>query len=328
MRLSSREPPQRLHAILAAGLRGRTTVQDPIMTQAAAALPAPRIALGLALGIAGVVIFGATLPATRLAVAGLHPWFVTFGRAAAAGLLAAVVLLTLRRPLPARADLGRYGIAALCLITGFPGFMALAMVSVPAGQGGVVLGILPLGTAVAAVLVAGERPSAGFWLVGLAGAALVLVFALRRSGGYALSIGDVFLFAAVAAAALGYTVSAVLTRDRPGWEVVSWMLVLALPATLPAAWWFAPADPAAVGAAAWWGFAYAALFSQYIGFFFWNAGLALGGIARVGQVQLLQTFVTLALAALVNDEPIGRETLLFAGAVALTVLAGSRMRGR
>ncbi|WP_439573674.1 DMT family transporter [Phreatobacter sp.] len=298
------------------------------MSQAAAIPPAPRIALGLALGVAGVVIFGATLPATRLAVADLDPWFVTFGRAAAAGLLAAVVLVVLRRPLPARADLSRYGVAALCLITGFPGFMALAMVTVPAGQGGVVLGILPLGTAVAAVLLAGERPSVGFWLASVAGAALVLIFALRRSGGYALTTGDIYLFAAVAAAALGYTVSAVLTRDRPGWEVVSWMLVLALPVTLPAAFWFAPAHPAAVGAAAWWGFAYAALFSQYVGFFFWNAGLALGGIARVGQVQLLQTFVTLGLAALVNGEVIGRETLLFAAAVAVTVLVGSRMRSR
>jgi drug/metabolite transporter (DMT)-like permease len=286
----------------------------------------PRILLGLGLGFVGVVIFGATLPMTRLAVAALDPWFVTFGRAAGAGLLAAVVLAVLRRPLPAARDLPLYGIVMVCLITGFPAFTALAMVTVPAGHGGVVLGILPLGTAIAATLVSGERPSLGFWLVGLVGAALVGAFTLRQAGGLHLSAGDVFLVLAVMSAALGYTVSAMLTRRRPGWEVVSWMLALSLPVTLPAAWWFAPAGPAAVPAASWWGFVYVTLFSQYIGFFFWNAGLALGGIARVGQVQLLQTFVTLAIAAAVNGETVGPETIAFALAVALVVLAGSRMR--
>jgi drug/metabolite transporter (DMT)-like permease len=286
----------------------------------------PRILLGLGLGFVGVVIFGATLPMTRLAVAALDPWFVTFGRAAGAGLLAAVVLAVLRRPLPAARDLPLYGIVMACLITGFPAFTALAMVTVPAGHGGVVLGILPLGTAIAATLVSGERPSLGFWLVGLVGAALVGAFTLQQAGGLHLSAGDVFLVLAVVSAALGYTVSAMLTRRRPGWEVVSWMLALSLPVTLPAAWWFAPAGPAAVPAASWWGFVYVTLFSQYIGFFFWNAGLALGGIARVGQVQLLQTFVTLAIAAAVNGETVGPETIAFALAVALVVLAGSRMR--
>jgi drug/metabolite transporter (DMT)-like permease len=213
-----------------------------------------------------------------------------------------------------------------CLITGFPAFTALAMVTVPAGHGGVVLGILPLGTAIAATLVSGERPSLGFWLVGLVGAALVGAFTLRQAGGLHLSAGDVFLVLAVVSAALGYTVSAMLTRRRPGWEVVSWMLALSLPVTLPAAWLFAPSGPAAVPAASGWGFGYVTLFSQYVGFFFWNAGLALGGIARVGQVQLLQTFVTLAIAATVNGETVGPETIAFALAVALVVLAGSRMR--
>lgn len=286
----------------------------------------PRILLGLGLGFVGVVIFGATLPMTRLAVAALDPWFVTFGRAAGAGILAAAVLAILRRPLPDRRDLPLYGIAMAGLIAGFPGLTALAMVTVPASHGGVVLGVLPLATAVAAALVSGERPSLGFWLMGIVGAGLVCIFALRQAGGLHLSAGDVFLLLAVVAAALGYTVSAMLTRSRPGWEVVSWMLVLSLPATIPAAWWFAPADPGAVTASAWWGFAYVALFSQYIGFFFWNAGLALGGIARVGQVQLLQTFVTLAVAAAANGEAVGPETIIFALAVAVVVLVGSRMR--
>lgn len=288
--------------------------------------PSSRILLGLGLGFVGVVIFGATLPMTRLAVAALDPWFVTFGRAAGAGILAAAIIAILRRPLPDRRDLPLYGIAMAGLIAGFPGLTALAMVTVPASHGGVVLGVLPLATAVAAALVSGERPSLGFWLMGIVGAGLVCVFALRQAGGLHLSAGDVFLVLAVVAAALGYTVSAMLTRSRPGWEVVSWMLVLSLPVTIPAAWWFAPVDPGAVPASAWWGFAYVALFSQYIGFFFWNAGLALGGIARVGQVQLLQTFVTLAVAAAANGEAVGPETIIFALAVAVVVLVGSRMR--
>lgn len=288
--------------------------------------PSPRILLGLALGFAGVVIFGATLPMTRIAVGHLDPWFVTFGRAAVAGLVAIGVLVVTKRRRPHRRDLPLYGVVMACLITGFPAFTALAMVTVPASHGGVVLGILPLGTAIAAALVSGERPSLGFWLVGMIGAALVGVFTLRQAGGLHLSAGDLFLVLAVVAAALGYTVSAMLTRSRPGWEVVSWMLVLSLPVTLPAAWWFAPAAPSAAPSSAWWAFAYVALFSQYIGFFFWNAGLALGGIARVGQVQLLQTFVTLAIAAFINGETVGPETIAFAAAVALVVLAGSRMR--
>ncbi len=288
--------------------------------------PSPRILLGLALGFAGVVIFGATLPMTRVAVAHLDPWFVTFGRAAVAGIVAIVVLAATRRRLPLRRDLPLYGIVMACLITGFPAFTALAMVTVPASHGGVVLGILPLATAIAATLLSGERPSLGFWLMGIVGAGLVCIFTLRQAGGLHLSPGDVFLVLAVVAAALGYTVSAMLTRSRPGWEVVSWMLALSLPVTIPAAWWFAPADPGVVPASAWWGFAYVALFSQYIGFFFWNAGLALGGIARVGQVQLLQTFVTLAVATAVNGEAVGPETIVFALAVAVVVLVGSRMR--
>lgn len=289
---------------------------------------APRTLLGLALGFAGVVIFGATLPATRIAVGHMDPWFVALGRAAAAGLIAVVVLAALRRPLPPWRDLGRYAIAALCLIAGFPGFSSLAMMTVPASHGGVVIGILPLCTAIAAALVARERPSAGFWLAGLAGAALVLVFTFRQAGGFHVSPGDLFLVVAVAAAAIGYTVSGMLTRTRPGWEVVSWMLVLALPVTLPAAWWLAPAEPASLPASAWWSFAYVALFSQYLGFFFWNAGLAIGGIARVGQIQLLQPFVTLGIAATLNREIVGGDTLLFALAVVACVIAGSRMRSR
>lgn len=282
--------------------------------------------LGLLLGFVGMAIFGATLPMTRLAVADLHPWFVTFGRAALAGLFAGALMLVLRKSPPPHGEWRDYLITAACLTIGFPGFVALAMVTVPAGHGGVVLGILPLGTAIASAIMTGERPSPSFWACAVLGSTLVVAFIAFQAGGLTLAAGDVFLLLAIVASSVGYTASAMLSRARPGWEMVSWMLVFALPVSLPLAAFFAPADWAKVSAAAWWAFLYVAFFSQYIGFFFWNAGLAMGGIARVGQVQLLQTFVTLAVAAAVVGETVGLDTLAFALAVVAVVLLGSRAR--
>lgn len=288
-----------------------------------------RPVLGLALGVIGVVIFGATLPMTRIAVQALDPWFVTFGRAALAGAIALTVMALLRRRPPPAAEWPLYATAAFCLVVGFPGLMALAMVTVPAGYGGVVLGALPLATAMAGVFFAGERPSAGFWAAGAVGAGLVVAFTLTRtSGGFNPMPGAIYLAASVVAAAVGYAASAVLSKDRPGWEMVSWMLILALPVSAPLALFTAPADLAAVPRLAGLAFLYLALFSQYIGFFFWNAGLAMGGIARVSQTQLLQTFVTLAIAAAIVGETIGADVILFAVAVVATVVLGSRLRAR
>ena len=277
--------------------------------------------LGLLLGLAGVVIFGATLPMTRLAVADLSPWFVTFGRAALAGVVAAGVLLGLRRRLPSPPDLARLGLAALMLVGGFPGFTAFAMQQVPAAHGGVVLGILPLATAAVGAVLMRDRPPLLFWVSAVAGAVLVIAFSLRDGGGR-LEWGDALLAAAVAAASLGYVVSAQLAARMPGWEVISWIVVVSLPVTVPLSLLAAPADPAAVAGRSWLAFLYLGLMSQYLGFFFWNAGLALGGVARVSQVQLLQTFVTLGVAALVNGERIDAVTVLAALAVVAVVALG------
>ena len=280
-----------------------------------------RETLGLLLGFLGVVIFGATLPATRAAVADLAPWFVTHGRASAAGCIALVVLLVLRRALPSR-DLWRdLAIASICLVIGFPGFIGLAMQSVPASHGGVVLGILPLATALFGALFTGERPSTAYWICGIVGALLVVGFAIRDAD-MTLTLGDIYLFLAVLVSSLGYVFSARLARHMPGWEVISWAVVIALPVTLPMTFWLQPADWSVVRPSAWIGFAYVAVMSQYVGFFAWNAGLAMGGVARVSQVQLLQTFVTLLVAAAFLGETIDLVTLLFAIAVVGIVLAG------
>jgi drug/metabolite transporter (DMT)-like permease len=279
--------------------------------------------LGLVLGFVGVCIFAGTLPFTHIAVEHLSPLFVTAGRAALAGLLALATLLVLRTPWPSRRQVGAMALAALCLVGGFPGFTALAMQRVPASHGGVVLGILPLATSAISTLIAGERPSPGFWLAALAGAALVIGFTLHEGGG-SLGRGDLFLLAAAFSSALGYVVSGKLVRSGlAGWEVISWDLVVALPVTVPVALWTLPEELGAIPAWSWIGFAYVTLMSQYLGFFAWNAGLAIGGIAHVSQVQLLQTFVTLLIASILNREPIGLSAWIVAGAVfVLVVLAG------
>lgn len=282
-----------------------------------------REALGLWLGVIGVVAFGGTLPFTRLAVQELSPWFVTAGRAAIAGMLAMALLLLLRRRIPSPAALGRLGLVSLCLVAGFPAFTGLAMTRVDASHGGVVLGVLPLATAAASVVLSGERPSPRFWMTALAGAAIVIAFAMREGAGE-ISMGDLLLVGAVVSAAVGYAVSGKLAREMPGWEVISWALVIAMPATVPLALLLRPDNLALVDTKSWIGFAYVTLMSQYLAFFAWNAGLALGGVARVSQVQLLQIFVTLGMAAMLNNERIDAITWISALLVVLVVLVGRR----
>lgn len=280
-----------------------------------------RQTLGMGLGFIGITIFGGTLPATRLAVEGLDPFFITTGRAAASGLLSAALLLMLRRRWPSMRQIRTMLICIVTLVLGFPGLMALAMLTVPASHGGVVLGILPLTTAAAASVILGERPSLRFWLLAGLGTTVVVVFALRDSGGE-IAIGDVYLFLAAISTSIGYVFSADLSHEMPGWEVISWILVLALPLTLPLAIWLWPTNPGAVSTAAWVAFAYVSVFSMFVGFFAWNAGLVMGGVARVSQVQLLQTFVTLGLSAVINGEHVGPSTIAVAALVVAIVAAG------
>jgi drug/metabolite transporter (DMT)-like permease len=284
-----------------------------------------RQTLGMGLGFIGMTIFGGTLPATRLAVEGLDPFFITAGRAAASGLLSVALLLILRRRWPSMRQIRTMLICIVTIVFGFPGLMALAMLTVPASHGGVVLGILPLTTAAAASLILGERPSLRFWLLAGLGTTVVVAFALHDSGGE-IAIGDVYLFLAAISTSIGYVFSADLSHEMPGWEVISWILVLALPLTLPLAIWLWPANPGAVPAAAWVAFAYVSVFSMFVGFFAWNAGLVMGGVARVSQVQLLQTFVTLGLSAVINGEHVGPSTIAVAALVVAIVAAGRNAR--
>jgi drug/metabolite transporter (DMT)-like permease len=293
---------------------------------------------GLWLGLLGIVIFSATLPLTRLAVGPvdapqLSPWFVTFGRAAVAGILSLAYLLAHRvrgdTLTPTGRQWGLLAFTALGVVAGFPLFLALALRVVPSTHGAVVTGLLPLATAVVAALWFRQKPSTGFWTCALLGTALVLAFMVLRSfdtaGHFSVHLADVFLLLAMASAALGYVGGARLTPALGAERVICWVLVMALPVTLPLSWLHAPADWHAIHAASWYAFAYLAVFSMWIGFFAWYRGLALGGAVRVSQVQLVQPFFSMLFAVPLLGERLDVLTVGFALAVIATVFVGKKM---
>ncbi len=282
---------------------------------------------GLALGGLGVLLFAMTLPMTRLAVGDqahpqLDPAFVTAGRAAVAGLLSLAWLAWQRAAPPPRRHWRMLACSALGTVLGFPLFLALALRQVPAMHAAVVTGVLPLATAVVAALALRQRPSAAFWACAVAGCALVLAFAAWQGGGR-WSAGDGWLLLAVLSAAGGYVAGAQVSGVLPASQVICWVLVGSLPFTLPLALWLRPTAP--VLASAWLGFAYVSVVSMWLGFFAWYRGLALGGVVRVSQVQLLQPFLALLLAVPVLGEALDGVTLLFTLAVVGVVMLGRRL---
>lgn len=296
---------------------------------------------GLLSGLLGVAIFAATLPMTRLAVADLDPVFVAAGRAALAGLLAAAYLGWVRAVRPTRRQWRLLAEIAVGVVVGFPLFSSIAMRSLPASQGAIITGLIPIGTAVAAFLFARERPSPGFWLCALAGSALVVAHAAGQDGGP--HGGDLAMVAAVALAALGYSRGGALAREMDGMQVISWALVLTLPLSVavsaaaliggswPGTGWAVVGATGGRGLAdvsptAWAGFLYVSVGSMWVGFLFWYRGMARGGVARVGQMQLLQPFLTVLLAAPIAGEPIAPRTIGFALAVVGVVALGRRMQ--
>jgi drug/metabolite transporter (DMT)-like permease len=288
-------------------------------------VPQPHPLAGLGLGLIGVTIFAATLPMTRIALAGFDPVFITCGRALIATLIAAVALALRGQPMPT-GRLREFLAVGAFLVFAFPGFATLAMRTVPASHGGVVLGALPLLTAAFAALIAGERPGASFWGYSAVGAALVIAFTLAGSG-LEPGMGDLWLALASVTTAFGYVVSGRLARDMPGWVVIAWALVLCAPISLAGAVWsWSSGGVHGPGAAELAALAYVGSCSMFLGFVFWNAGLALGGIARVGQVQLMQTFITLGISALLLGEKITPTMIGFALAVGATVWLGRKAR--
>ncbi|WP_421547065.1 DMT family transporter [Pseudomonas sp. QD4] len=274
-------------------------------------------------GLIGVIIFSGSLPATRVAVLEFDPVFLTVARATIAGLLALCMLLAFKQPRPARSQVLPLLIVAIGVVLGFPLLTALALQYVTSAHSIVFLGMLPLATAVFGVLRGGERPRPVFWLFSILGSALVMGFALSQ-GLSAAPEGDILMLLAVLICGLGYAEGARLSRSLGGWQVICWALVLALPVMAGATWLLAPARIAGISLPAWLSLGYVSLFSMLIGFVFWYRGLAQGGIAAVGQLQLLQPFFGLALAATLLHEQVSLGMLGVTVAVIACVAGAKR----
>jgi len=280
---------------------------------------------GLLLGALGVLGFSFSLPATRLAVADLDPFLVAFGRAVVAGVLSVVVLRATRAPRPTAAQVRSLVIVAIGVIVGFPLCTSLALHHLPASHGAVVVGMLPASTAVAAVLRAGERPTPAFWASSSAGLAAVLAFALTQGGGH-LGGADLELLLAILLCAMGYAEGGHLSRTLGGARTICWALVVSLPVTTLVAAVALARHGAHAGATAWLGFAYLSVISMFLAFFAWYAGLARGGVAKIGQVQLAQPVLGLLWAAAILGESVGPATLGAALVVLACVVATQRTR--
>ncbi|MDC7741761.1 DMT family transporter [Rhizobium binxianense] len=281
-----------------------------------------RMASGWINGFIGVVIFSGSLPATRVAVMQFDPVFLTVARAAIAGILALGLLIAFREKRPSGRDLLSLAVVALGVVVGFPLLTALALQHVTSAHSIVFVGLLPLATAIFGVVRGGERPKPAFWLFSILGSALVAGFALMQ-GLTASPVGDLLMLAAIIVCGLGYAEGGRLSRTLGGWQVISWALVLSLPVMVAVALLHRPATFSGIETPALLGLAYVSLFSMLIGFIFWYRGLSQGGIAAVGQLQLLQPFFGLALAATLLHEPVTWAMLAVTVAVILCV-AGAR----
>ncbi len=298
-----------------------TTTVSARLRRAHAGLPP-----GLVLGGLGVLAFSFSYPATRLAVVDLDPLFVSFGRAAVAGLLAVVYLVAVRAPRPTPVQWRSLFIVAAFVVVAFPTLTGIALQAKTSAHVAVITALMPAATAVAAVLRAGERPSRTFWLAAAAGAVAVTLFAFSQGAG-GLDADDLLLLVAVVIIGIGYAEGGALSRTLGGARTICWALLLALPLTIPVMLVVgARTDLGAVQPPAWFGFLYVSLFSMFLGFFAWYGGLARGGVARIGQVQLAQPLLTLLFAVLVLGETVTPATLLTAIVVLACVVATQRAR--
>jgi drug/metabolite transporter (DMT)-like permease len=278
---------------------------------------------GMALGLIGVIIFSLTLPMTRIVVQEIHPLLNGLGRALLAAIPAAALLFWQREKWPTWAQVKGLSLVALGVIVGFPVLSAWAMKTLPASHGALVNGLQPLCVVIYAAWLSHERPSKAFWACAALGSALVLGYALISGAGN-IQAGDLWMLAAVAIGGLGYAEGGRLAKQMGGWQVICWALVLSSPLLLGPVIYLAMQHQGPISTGTWWAFGYVSIFSQFIGFFAWYAGLAMGGISRVSQVQLLQIFFTIAFSALFFGERIEPITWVFAAGVIATVMLGRK----
>ncbi|MEB8258210.1 DMT family transporter [Enterobacter asburiae] len=274
-------------------------------------------------GLAGVIIFSGSLPATRIAVQEMDPFFLTFLRASIAGVLAIMLILFLRQTRPQRSQLISLIIVALGVVVGFPLLTAMALRHVSSAHSIVFLGLLPMATAIFGVVRGGERPRLAFWIFSVTGSLLVMGFALFQ-GGAISATGDLLMLASIVVCGLGYAEGAKLSRELGGWQVICWALIIALPVMLVATIETIPEGISDISLPVWLALGYVSLFSMLIGFIFWYSGLAAGGIAAVGQLQLLQPFFGLGLSATLMSETVSPVMIMITLGVLLCVIGSRR----
>ncbi len=286
-----------------------------------------RRSAGLLWGLVGVTAFSFTLPFTRVAVEGMSPLFIGAGRAVVAAALAALALGLTRQRLPTVRQWCRLAVVAAGVVVGFPVLTSFALTTASASHGAVVIALLPAATAVAAVLRTKERPSRSFWVFAALGAVAAVAFAAMQGGGSGgLTWSDLLLFGAVVAAAVGYAEGGLLARELGAWQTVSWALVVASPVMVALTTFAAVAEPPTASPVQWLAFAYLAVVSMFLGFFAWYRGLAIGPMAQVSQVQLVQPVMSILWAALILRETLTWPTLL--GGIAVIACAGLAIRTR
>lgn len=275
-------------------------------------------------GFIGVAIFAGSLPATRVAVMGFEPGFLTAARAAIAGILGLILILVLKQKKPAKQDWWSLAIVAIGVVIGFPLFTALALQYMNAAHSIVFVSLLPLATAIFAVLRGGEKPNQFFWIFAVLGSAVVFAYMFFISGDTSLGIGDFYMLMAIIFCGFGYAEGGVLSRKIGGWQVICWALILSLPFMLFLTIFYMPTSFQNISASAVVGLIYVSLFSMLIGFFFWYKGLAQGGIAAISQLQLLQPLMGLAIAAALLHEHVSWSMLVVTAATLLCVAAAKK----
>ncbi|MPY35765.1 DMT family transporter, partial [Streptomyces adustus] len=286
----------------------------------------PRSAAGPAQAALGVVAFSLTFPATVWGLEGFGPWALVSARSVLAALIAGGALLALRVPLPARRHWAGLVVVAAGVVLGFPLLTTLALRTSTTAHAAVVVGLLPLTTALLSALRVGARPSRTFWAAALAGAAAVVAFTVQQSGG-ALTVADLYLFGALLVCAAGYTEGGRLARELPGWQVIGWALVLCLPLTVPVAAVALVHQPPHLGVHSVAGLLWVAAGSQFLGLVVWYRGMAAIGIPKASQLQLAQPLLTLVWSVLLLGEHITPAAPLTAAAVLVCIAVTQRARG-
>jgi len=269
---------------------------------------------GVPEAIMGILIFSLTAPTMRIALADFDPVVVGVGRMAIAAIPASIVLLIIGSPRLNVRQMGSLLLTASCLALGFSWLTAIALQHVPSYHAGIVIGGVPLATALFATLRSKKQQPLLFWVAALAGSLLVMLYGFVNSG-FHFTLADLLLLLAAGICGLGYVEGARLSEEIGTKTLSCWIPIAATPFAIILCWNKLPAQLDTVHLSSWLALLYNGVFSAFIGFFFWYRGLSLGGVARIGQLQLAQPFFTLAAAALLLHEKLSLFDWITAGAV-------------